>query len=474
MSQSTSPISEPVTTSPQMDHTTQKLVAFTQQLQWHHLSQAAVASAKARILSTIAVSLAAFDMPPVKIARQLAYETASGPKASLIGSLLKTTPDMAAFVNAAMVRCLDMSDSYVMQAVSHPADAFAAILAVAEAHQQSGQDLLLALAITYEVQCRFVEVVPYNHHGWDQTPVVALGAALGCAKLLKLSASQTAHAISLAVAPNISLNQTRTGTLSMWKGMAGPQGARAGVHAAYLAREGMTGPDGIFEGKFGFWNQLMGGTGYDIPLPPQFNHHVFAIEQTMIKSFPTRFNCQVPVFAAQKLRQQVDIKEIVSLKIESIRQAFARWMDLPEIWAPQTRETADHSLPCTVAMALLDGTITPQMMNSERFKHPDVLDLMQRCKLEMPDEFANLAPAVRCCRLTATLKNGNTVVQEYRRSTADDQADSGWDAALEKFNTLTENLLNRSAQQELTQFIQSLDQRQDLGTLVALTHLALR
>jgi len=47
--------------------------------------------------------------------------------------------------------------------------------------------------------------------------------------------------------------------------MAGPQGARAGVNAAYMAREGMTGPDGVFEGKFGFWNQLMDGTSFDLP-----------------------------------------------------------------------------------------------------------------------------------------------------------------------------------------------------------------
>ena len=134
----------------------------------------------------------------------------------------------------------DMSDTLVMAAVSHPADAFPAILAVAQAEGLGGKALLLATAIIYEIQCRFVEVVPYNHHGWDQTPVVALGAALGCGRLLGLNEEQLRNAASLAVVPNIALNQTRTGTLSMWKGMAGPQGARAGVFAAYLAREGMT------------------------------------------------------------------------------------------------------------------------------------------------------------------------------------------------------------------------------------------
>lgn len=453
-----------------MDHTTHKLVDFATRLKFSDLPAQTLEAAKARILSTLAVSLAAFDMEPVRIVRKLAHPPAAGPSASIFGSLARATPDMAAFVNSAMVRCLDMSDTYVMAAVSHPADAFPAILAVAEAEGLNGQDLLLAMAISYEAQCRFIEVVPYNHHGWDQTPVVALGAALGCASLLNLSAEKMAHAISLAVVPNIALNQTRTGTLSMWKGMAGPQGARAGVNAAYMARAGMTGPDGVFEGKYGFWNQLMAGKTFDLPLPARFDHHTFALRQTMIKSFPTRYNCQVPVFTAQKLRgmlNEVNMSDIASLNIESIRQAFARWLDVPEIWKPETRETADHSLPCTVAMALIDGTITPRMMMDERYKDADVLALMAKCTLELPDEFDQLAPETRCCRITATLRNGATVVAEHRRSVADDQADTGWAQGVAKFEQLTAGLLKPQAQRSMIERTAKLEDESDVRAWMA-------
>jgi 2-methylcitrate dehydratase len=362
-----------------------------------------------------------------------------------------------------------MSDTLVMAAVSHPADAFPSVLAVAEAEGLTGQDLLLATAVIYEVQCRFVDVVPYNHHGWDQTPVVALGAALGCGRLLGLTDEQMYHALALAVTPNLALNQTRTGKLSMWKGMAGPQGARAGVFAAYLARAGMTGPDGVFEGKYGLWKQMMGGETFDLPLPADFTNHTFAVQQTGIKSFPTRFNCQVPVFTAQKLRGMVDVKDIISLKIESIRQAFDRWVDLPEIWKPETRETADHSLPATVAMGLLDGTITPGMMDTGRFKDQDVLDLIAKCKIELPDEFADLAPETRCCRLTAIMKDGKTVVAEYRRSLADDVADPGWDQAVDKFVSLTKNMLDAGVQKKLLAFVRNLEKKKSVVPLIRMT-----
>lgn len=454
-----------------MDTTTQKLCDFTTSLRYEDLPAIAIVAAKSRILSTLAVALAAYDMTPIRIVRKLAQPVASGPSSSIFGSLMKTTPEMAAFVNSAMVRCLDMSDSYVMQAVSHPADAFPAVLAVAQAEGATGKDLLLATAIIYEIQCRFVEVVPYNHHGWDQTPVVALGAALGCGRLLGLDKEQLRNAVGLAVVPNIALNQTRTGTLSMWKGMAGPQGARAGVFAAYLAREGMTAPDGVFEGKYGFWNQLMDGIRYDLPIPDNFADHTFAVQQTMIKLFPTRFNCQVPVMAAQKLRGKLDVHEIKSLKIESIRKAFARWADSPEVWKPQTRETADHSLPCTVSMALIDGTITPAMMEKERFRDRDVIDLMQRCTIELPDEFDELAPAVRCCRLTAQLTSGETVTIEERRSTEDDVADPGWNQSVEKFSVLAGDLLTDGGLERLIKAVDSLDQRKPIAELLITTRL---
>ena len=455
-----------------MDATTKSLCKFTRGLRYEDLPAVALLAAKARILSTLAVALAAYEMAPVRIVRKLAQPVAAGPAATILGGNAKTTPDMAAFVNSAMVRCLDMSDSYVMKAVSHPADAFPAILAVAEAEGASARDLLLATAIIYEVQCRFVEVVPYNHRGWDQTPVVALGAALGCSRLLGLDEERTRNAAGLAVVPNIALNQTRTGTLSMWKGMAGPQGARAGVFAACLAREGMTAPDGVFEGKFGFWNQLMGGEQYKLPVPEDFSRHVFAVQQTMIKMFPTRFNCQVPVMAAQQLRRKLAGREIASLKIESIRQAFARWMDSPEIWQPQTRETADHSLPCTVAMALIDGTITPAMMEAGRFKDADVLALMGRCKIELPDEFEVVAPAVRCCRLTAQLTDGETVIVDERRSLEDDVADPGWNMAVEKFRALTGGLLAGDNGDRLIALIGDLEQAPTLEGLFGLAQIA--
>lgn len=448
-----------------MDDTTDRLLTFTLALNRRDLSATVVDAALDRLLNCIGVSIAALEAPPVRAARSLAPSVCEGRTARLFGTLKKTTPEMAAFVNSAMTRFLDMSDTRVMAAVSHPADALPGLIAVAEAEGASGTDLLLAIVIAYELQCRFVDVVPINHKGWDQTPVVAMATALACGRLMKLDRETLGHALSLAITPNIALNQTRTGKISMWKGMAGPQGARQGVMAAYLAAAGMTGPDGIFQGQFGLWAQLF-GRRYDLPIPTRFADHIFAVRQTMIKSFPIRFNCHVPVFAALDLRAKVDLSRVDTLVIETFEQAFGRWIELPEIWRPETRETADHSLPFCVSTALLDGEITPATFDAERYKDPDVLDLMSRCRIELSDDFTRIAPEVRSCRITATLSDGRTVSTEKRLGPDDDLKGMARPDLERKFHAVTRPYLDGEARSTLIDLVRHLESLDTIGTLL--------
>lgn len=451
-----------------MDRTANKLVTFASKLRYEDLPRSAILNAKARLINCLGVSIGAFEAPPVKVARKLAHRVAGGQTARTFCTLTPTSPDLAAFVNSAMTRFLDMSDTRIREAVSHPADALPGLIAVAEAEGLSGKQLLQAQIIAYEVQCRFVDVVPINHLGWDQTSVVAMGTALGAGRLLGLNKTQMLNALSIAIVPTISLNQTRTSKVSMWKGMAGPAGARQGVFAALLAREGMTGPDHPFEGDYGIWKQMF-DKPYRLPIPTKFKEHKFAIEQTVIKSFPVRFNCHVPIFAALELRKKVKPRDIKHLKIESIRQAFDRWVDLPEIWKPETRETADHSLPFCVSAALIDGNVTPATFNDQRFKDKDVLALMQKCSIELPDEYAELAFETRCCQLTATTKSGKTVSVEFRITPEDDDRGMSTKDLEAKFNNLTKAYLKPATRKQLLGLCWRVDKLKSVDEIVSLT-----
>src|SRR5439155_1203899 len=98
-------------------------------------------------------------------------------------------------------------------------------------------------------------------------------------------AAPLAHALSLSVVPHLCTYQTRSGELSMWKGCAGPNGARHGVFAAQLAREGLTGPYSAYEGIFGIWKQTLGKPG-EFKLPAGRLAAPLGLNQTNIKKHP--------------------------------------------------------------------------------------------------------------------------------------------------------------------------------------------
>src|SRR5262245_14635563 len=230
-----------------------RIVDFAMGLRLEDLPPAAVRAAKMRVIDSVGVAMAAYLAPPARIARRLAPTVTGSRAARLWGPLTPTTIDMAAFANGVMVRYLDLNDAWRTRDAHHPSDYLPGIMAVAEAYGRSGREVIVALAAAYEIMCRFTDIVPFNTAGWDQAVTGAIATALAAGKLVGLDREALAHALSLSVIPNLCTYQTRAGELSMWKGCAGPNGARNGVFAVLLAAEGMTGPFRPFEGIFGIW-----------------------------------------------------------------------------------------------------------------------------------------------------------------------------------------------------------------------------
>ena len=443
-----------------------RLIDYAASLDVRALPGEVVHHAKRRVIDTFGAALAAYSAPPVQIARKLAQPVAGPFGARVWGSLVKTTPDLAAFANGVMLRYLDINDTHRTLDGAHPSDNLSGILAVAEAIGASGLDLIQALVISYEIQCRFVDSVPFNEAGWDQPVPGVMACALAIGRLLELSPTQMQNALALAIIPNLCTYQTRAGELSMWKGCAAANGARQGVFAALLAREGMVGPYEPFDGVFGLWKQTMGKPHEVKPFATATNGIRFGITETNIKRHPVRDSCQLPSDTALALRRKLVPGDIASVLIETYRSAYFGAVEDPELWAPKTRETADHSMPVTVAMILIDGAITPATFSTERFKAPDVLSLIGRTKVEVSPEFTAAAPGVRNCRITATLKDGSTQ-QAQIGWTRDDIARGLSDAEIEeKFAGLTRDVIEPVRRRALIERLWKLETVEDVTTVV--------
>tara|TARA_Y200000002_G_scaffold367716_1_gene360046 strand:- start:1265 stop:2635 length:1371 start_codon:yes stop_codon:yes gene_type:complete len=440
----------------------QDLVNFTDKLRFNDLPPNAILASKMRLLDSVGVAIAAFEAKPSKIARSLACEVTGQEVAQIWGTGKLAPLEDVAFANGVMVRYLDLNDAWRTKDAHHPSDYLPAILAVAESLALSGKDFITALATAYEIMCRFTDNVPFNDAGWDQPVTGSIATALAAGKLMGLEREKLMHSIALAIIPNLSTYQTRAGELSMWKGCAGPNGARNGVFAARLAREGMSGPFNAFEGIFGVWNQTLSGKKFDINLPDFTSPWDWGIEQTNIKTHAVRDSCQLPIFTAIDLKEKLNGKKITSLKIETYKSAWEGAVKDPELWAPKTRETADHSMLFSVACALADGKVVPDSFEEKRFLDADIIDIIKQCEVNVLDEFSNATPQRRNCRIIATTEDGERItahrivtLEEIKRGMPKEQV-------IAKFKENTERYYSPEQQNDIINKVMDIDQNQNL------------
>jgi 2-methylcitrate dehydratase PrpD len=174
------------------------------------------------------------------------------PQASVLGRSERLDMASAALVNGIASHTFDFDDTH-LKTIIHPAGPVAsAVLALAERHGGSGREVIDALVLGIDVACRLGNVIYPDHYdrGWHITGSTGmLGAAAGCARLLKLDATQTAMALGIAASQPVGLReQFGTMTKPFHPGAA----ARAGLTSALLARHGFTASARALEAPRGF------------------------------------------------------------------------------------------------------------------------------------------------------------------------------------------------------------------------------
>ncbi len=399
-----------------------RLARYSRAFRYKGLPGEVIHEVKRRVLDSLACAMGAWQAPPCWIAREVAQAVMVPGGATIWGTEHKTSPDLATFANGSLVRYFDFNDTYLSKEPAHPSDNIAAVLAAGEAVHASGEQVIAAIALAYEVHCRLCDAAALRPRGWDHVTYGAFSSSLGATHVMNLSLARTEQAVNLAGVSNIALRQTRVGAISMWKACAFANAARNGVFAALLARQGMTGPAPIFEGEKGFMPLVSGF--FELPLmggetTSNGDSVPFKILDTYIKPAPVEYHAQTAVEAAVAVRsalleaEGVDaLAEIEDIEIGSYDVAIEIIGRDPEKWRPATRETADHSFPYCVAVALLDGKVTLRSFAPKRLGDPAVHELMQKVRVVPAPEFAGLYPQAMPSRVTVKTKRGKVYCRQ--------------------------------------------------------------
>lgn len=433
-----------------------QLAGFVVGTKYEDLSDTAIHQAKIRILDALACAIGVLDGEPIKMIRAQINEFGGEGLCTLIGGE-RTAPDRAALYNSALVRYLDFNDSYLAEGETcHPSDNLGAVLAACEYAGRSGKDLLTALAVAYQVQCRLSDAAPVRAKGFDHTSQGSFAVAAGVAKALDLDEDKTANAIAISGTAFNALRVTRTGTLSNWKGLAYPNTAFGTLHATFLAMHGITGPGEVFEGNKGFMDAISGHFELDWS-----KENLERITQTIVKKYNAEIHSQSTIEGVLELKQEygftgADIRRI-DIEIFDVAYNIIGGGEEGEKITVRTKEEADHSLPYIVAVAILDNQVMPAQYLPERIARQDVQALLRKVNVRPLDSFSRRFPAEMPSRIQITLNNGQVLTKEKRDYEGFLTHPMGWNTIAKKFEQLSRARIPPKLQQEIEDAVANLE-----------------
>ena len=436
----------------------EQLADFIVNARLSDMSDSAVRELKIRVLDALGCALGALGSELIRMVKEQVDDFGGRDYCTLIGGG-KTAPDRAAFFNCALVRYLDFNDSYLAKAETcHPSDNLGAVLAASEYANAGGRDFLTALGVAYQIQCRLSEAAPVRDRGFDHVTQGAYSVAGGVAKALQLERGQIANAIAISGSAYNALRVTRTGRLSHWKGLAFANMACGSVHAAFLAMRGITGPLEVFEGNKGFMEAIAGQFEID------WSGENLMVTRTVLKKYNAEIHSQSAIECVLELQRDSRFApesiEHIEIDIFDVAHKIIGGGEEGSKTEVLTKEQADHSLPYIIAVALLDGELTPAQYNPERILRSDVQGLLRRVTVRPAPEFSAAFPQEVPCRVTVHLVTGEVLRKERRSYPGFLNSPLPWAAVEEKFHRLAEGCADRLLRDAIVSAVANLEQIQ--------------
>jgi 2-methylcitrate dehydratase len=392
-----------------------QMAEFAHTLRFEEIPGDAVHQAKRALLDSMGCALAAIRSPDMDAMYRFIEKLGGTPEATVIGTGAKTNAPTAALMNSLLIRALDYNDVYWQQDPTHPSDLIGGALAAAEANGKGGRDALLAIILAYELELRWCHAaVPgIREVGWHHATLTQFVSPLMAGRLYDLDLDQLVAAVGLSGSSHFTVGGVVAGHLTNMKNTANPLASQAGVYAALMAREGYTGPVEVIEGKEGLievinnvkWNpqELLRGLGKE-----------FLITRCSHKAFPTMALTHEPITAALKVcgEHGIGAEDIENILVETTTRGADILSD-PSKYQPETKETADHSLPYVIAAAVADGKVLPTSFSDEKLRDPRIRSVIGKIKVVADPEIDALFPEIKRARVTITTTDG----QKYSAQT---------------------------------------------------------
>lgn len=447
---------------------TRKLAQFASELKYTDLPPAVVARAKDLILDQVGIMLACSTLPWSKIIYDYVRGWGKGrPESTIAHYGTRTKVENAVFVNCSFGHGFEIDDHYP-PGQSHPGCiAVPTAIAMAEKEHASGRDLILAVAVGYEVMGRINKAIAPSclTRGFHAPTSISgpFAAAAVAGKILNFEPALMLNALSIAgshASGVIEYDQTGGSVKRMHAGMA----AHGGLRAAFIARQGLTGPPTILEGRHGFCQAFAD------------QYHLEEITDQLGKDFRVVLGAGFKAYCScGAMHSGLD-----AMRILMARHAF-KADDVAEVIFGSNTQTISHvnadptdivssqfSAPFGIALTLIRGSNGFNDYTEDTVRDRRILELASKVKLVVDDEVQREYPAKRGTRVTVHLKNGKTHQEKVDFCKGLPQNPLTTQELEEKFRGLVSVVADKKRADRLLQAVYNLDKMNDISKLITL------
>ncbi|MFO7524830.1 MAG: MmgE/PrpD family protein, partial [Ignavibacteriaceae bacterium] len=334
-------------------------------------------------------------------------------------------------------------------------------------------DALDPLGQGFQRLCEFA-VPGIRERKWHHATLTQFVSPIVAGKILGLNVDQMVNAIGISGSHNHTIGCPTAGKLTMMKNTVDPMATQSGVFAALMAQRGFSGTEAVFEGKEGFmdcflgynvkdqkvesvsmkgrdgvsewkWNieKLIGGLGES-----------YKILECSMKAFPTEALTHTHLSATLKVvtTNNISYDQIETVTLTTLAQAYDILFD-PHKYRPESRETADHSLPYCIAAAQVDHKVTTQSFSDERLRDPRIWEVIDRIKGEPSIEFEKMFPAKQPSKVVVRTKDGREFSEYLEYPKGDPREPMTLEDLDNKFDALSSQLFVAGRRKEIKEAI---------------------
>ena len=457
-----------------MTNVTEKMAEFCEKIKFEILPEAVVKRTKLLILDTVGIIIRArHDAESTKslISAVNKLDLNNG-NCQVFSDKSKYVPSAAALINGTLAHSLDFDDTHAEASLHSSAPILAAAFAAAQMKNCSGQELITACVLGYEIQIRLGLAGGSSAHykrGFHPTATCGIfGAAAAAGYIVGLSKEQFISAFGIALSQSSGSMQFLNDGSWTKRSHVG-QAAQNGLNAAILAGEGFKGPKEAFEGKWGYLNSFV--SGGDLSKALEGLGEKFETLNLGVKPYPSCRYSHAAIDGLLELKKEInfDVNDLEDVDV-GLSETALNIIGYPieEKQNPENVVDGQFSMPFCAALVLRNGSFTWDDYKSN-LKNDDVLDLCKKVNVSPNKQAEECCPKYMSANVK--IKVSGKVYEKFVKIPKGDPENFLTDQEFEdKFDGLANPYLSEGKLDELKKFMLRIDNANSIKSLFELSN----